>query len=365
MQNKIINIALVGCGRISEKHLTNIFKLQNQINLIAICDNDENKLLKTKKFISDLPQANINHAKEIKNFYDYDYLLNKISLGEIDIDLIVLCTPSGYHAEQCIKAGNLGINVCTEKPLATSLKDGYDIANCFKKNKANLFVVLQNRLNPTVRLVKKQIDKGRFGKLFLITSNVFWHRPQSYYDQDSWRGTHKLDGGALLNQSCHYVDLISYISNCAVNKVSAFCNTLKRNIEMEDTAVMNFEFENGMLANLSSTMLTYPKNIEGSMTILGEKGTVKIGGIALNKIEKWIFEEKTDEDNMLDEVNYEVDSVYGSGHFYFYQKILDTLVRKEKNLFSIEEGLINLELIMAAYKSSNQKIVSTIKSSFN
>ena len=134
---------------------------------------------------------------------------------------------------------------------------------------------------------------------------------------------------------------------------------------MEDTAVLNFEFENGMLANLSSTMLTYSKNIEGSITILGEKGTVKIGGIALNKIEKWIFEEKTDEDNMVDEVNYEVDSVYGSGHFYFYQKILDTLVRKEKNLFSIEEGLINLELIMAAYKSSSEEIVSSIKPSFN
>ena len=354
---------MVGCGRISEKHLTNIFKLKDQICLKAICDNDNEKLIKTNKFISELQLADLNKAREIKNFNDYDNLLNQISIGEIDIDLIVLCTPSGFHAQQCIKAGNLGINVCTEKPLATSLIDGYDISNCFKESKAKLFIVLQNRLNPTVRLVKKQIEKGRFGKLFLISSNVFWQRPQSYYDQDLWRGTYKYDGGALLNQSCHYVDLISYLSNCRVKKVSAFCNTLNRNIEMEDTAVMNFEFEKGILGNLSSTMLTYPKNLEGSITILGEKGTVKIGGIALNKIEKWIFEEQSDEDNLLDEVNYEVDSVYGSGHYYFYQKILDTLINGNENLFSLEEGLVNLKLIMAAYESSNKNIVSFISPS--
>jgi len=361
LEYKEINVALVGCGRISEKHLTNIFKLQDQIYLKAICDNDDEKLRKTNKFISDHSSANDDQTREIKIFKDYDVLLNEISKGKIDIDLIVLCTPSGFHAEQCIKAGKLGVNVCTEKPLATSLKDGLDIQNCFKESKANLFIVLQNRLNPTVSLVKKQVEKGRFGKLFLITSNVFWQRPQSYYDQDSWRGTNKLDGGALLNQACHYVDIISYLSNSEVKKVSAFCKTLNRKIEMEDTAVMNFEFENGMLGNLSSTMLTYPKNIEGSITILGEKGTVKIGGIALNKIETWMFEEKSDEDNLLDKVNYEVDSVYGSGHFYFYQKILDTLVRKEKNLFSLEQGLTNLKLIMAAYESSNKDTVPFIK----
>ena len=363
MKYQIINVAIVGCGRISEKHLSSIFKLQNQICLKAICDNDNEKLIKTNKFISNLTTVNIIKNSEIKNFNEYEDLLNEISIGKIDIDLIVLCTPSGFHAQQCIKAGNLGINVCSEKPLATSLKDGYEILNCFKKNKSNLFIVLQNRLNPTVGLVKKQIEKGRFGKLFLITSNVFWQRPQSYYDQDLWRGTSKLDGGALLNQSCHYVDLITYLSNCRVKKVSAFCNTLNRKIEMEDTAVMNFEFEKGILGNLSSTMLTYPKNLEGSITILGEKGTVKIGGIALNKIEKWMFEEKSDEDNLLNEVNYEVDSVYGSGHFYFYQKILDTLVRQKKNLFSLEEGLLNLELIMAAYESSNENKVSLINPS--
>ncbi len=363
MKNHIVNVALVGCGRISEKHLTNIFKLQDQICLKAICDNDNEKLNKTNKFISELQLSDLNQSRKIRNFNDYDNLLNEISIGKIDIDLIVLCTPSGFHAQQSIKAGNLGINVCTEKPLATSLKDGYEICNCFKESKAKLFIVLQNRLNPTVRLVKKQIENGRFGKLFLISSNVFWQRPQSYYDQDSWRGTNKLDGGALLNQSCHYVDLISYLSNCKVKKVSAFCNTLNRKIEMEDTAVMNFEFEKGILGNLSSTMLTYPKNLEGSITILGEKGTVKIGGIALNKIEKWMFEEQSDEDNLLDEVNYEVDSVYGSGHYYFYQKILDTLINGKENLFSLEEGLVNLKLIMAAYESSNENIVSFINPS--
>lgn len=357
MQNQLINVALVGCGRISEKHLTSILSLQNHLHLKAICDNDNEKLIKTKKLISELPQSSINQTNEIQIFNEYEVLLNKISLKDLDIDLIVLCTPSGLHADQCIKAGDLGINVITEKPLATSLKDGYEIFNCFKKSKANLFIVLQNRLNPTVRLVKKQIDNGRFGKIYLLTSNVFWHRPQIYYDQAKWRGTKELDGGALLNQSSHYVDLICYLPNLKVKKVSSFANTLGRSIEMEDTAVLNLEYENGAVGNLSATMLTYPKNIEGSITILGENGTVKIGGIALNKIENWEFKDDNEDDELVDGANYEIQSVYGSGHLPFYKEIIDVLNKKNMNRFTYHQGLLSLNVIMAAYESINEKKV--------
>ena len=156
----------------------------------------------------------------IKVFSEYDDLLNEIKIGKLNLELIILCTPSGYHSDQAIKAGQLGINVCTEKPLATSLEDGIKLKKFFENNKsnANFFVVLQNRLNPTIRLLKKQIDNGRFGKIFLISSNVFWQRPQNYYDEAKWRGTKKLDGGAMLNQSSHYVDLMCYLSNFKVKK---------------------------------------------------------------------------------------------------------------------------------------------------
>jgi len=346
-----INVALIGCGRISYKHLSAISDLHNDIKLVAVCDPLIDKLKDTNEALSDQLIKSEQAKEPIRIFSNYDTLLNEIKLGNLNLDLIILCTPSGYHVEQAIKAGELGVNVITEKPLATSIEDGIKLKEFFEKSNLNLFIVLQNRLNPTIQLLKKQIDRGRFGKLFLITSNVFWQRPQHYYDQAKWRGTKKLDGGAMLNQSSHYVDLMCYLPNQKVKKVSSFANTLGRNIEMEDTAVLNLEYENGAVGNLSLTMLTYPKNIEGSIILLGEKGSVKVGGIALNKIEIWDFEDDNEDDKLIDEVNYEIKSVYGSGHLPFYKEIIDILNNKKPNSFSYEQGLLSLEVIMSAYSS--------------
>ena len=283
----MINIALVGSGRISYKHFESLINLNKFFNIRAICDVDQKNLQNSVKLISQLTNEQNLKKPHFDLFNEYDCLVSEIKSKKIDIDLIILCTPSGYHPSQAKKAAEIGVNVCTEKPLATNLEDGLELLKIFKKNDKKLFVVLQNRINPTIKLLKKQIDSGRFGKIFLISSNVFWQRPQTYYDIASWRGTKKLDGGAMLNQSSHYVDLLCYLPNQKVKKISAFANTLGRDIEMEDTAVLNLEYENGTIGNLSLTMLTYPKNIEGSVTILGENGTVKIGGLALNKIETW------------------------------------------------------------------------------
>ena len=352
-----IRVALVGCGRISERHFSAIEKLRENINIEAICDPEIEKLKNTNKILNEnLDKAN-KAGYPIKVFSDYDDLLKEIKIGKLKLELIILCTPSGYHSKQAIKAGQLGINVCTEKPLATSLEDGIKLKNFFEKSNLNLFIVLQNRLNPTIKLLKRQIDNGRFGKIFLVSSNVFWQRPQEYYDQAKWRGTKQLDGGAMLNQSSHYVDLMCHLPNLKIKKISSFSNTLGRNIEMEDTAVLNLEYENGAIGNLVLTMLTYPKNIEGSITILGEKGTVKIGGIALNKIETWEFEENIDDDELIEEANYEVKSVYGSGHLTFYQEMIDILKFGGTNSFSPQQGLLSLEVIMSAYKSIEENKV--------
>jgi len=360
---KKINVALVGCGRISHKHITSIIKLGDSICLSAICDIKQNNLNEINVLMENLfSKLNIKNKKVI-SFLNYEDLLHAIKAGEIDINLIVLCTPSGFHVKQSIAAAKLGLNVITEKPLATSLEDGKKILETFKNNKSNHFVVLQNRLNPTVKLLKKQILKKRFGKIYLITSNVYWQRPQQYYDQASWRGTKIMDGGALLNQASHYVDLLCYLPNLKVNKVSSFTKTLDRKIEMEDTAVINLEYANGALGSLVVTMLTYPKNLEGSLTIFGENGTVRIGGIALNKIETWEFNDVDVDDDLVESTNYEVDSVYGSGHFYFYEEIisfLNNLNNSKDNLFNAYEAFYSLEVIMAAYKSSIEESVISL-----
>ena len=161
----------------------------------------------------------------------------------------------------------------------------------------------------------------------------------------------------MLNQISHYVDLMCYLPNLKVKKVSSFANTLGRSIEMEDTAVLNLEYENGAVGNLSLTMLTHPKNIEGSITILGENGTVKVGGIALNKIETWKFKDDNEDDELLDEANYEIQSVYGSGHLSFYKEIIDILNNISTNIFSYQQGLLSLDVIMSAYKSIKEKKV--------
>ena len=352
-----IKAALVGCGRISEKHFSAINNFDKYIKLEAVCDPEIEKLKDTNKILAQELDKAEAAGYPIKVFSDYEDLLNEVKHGKLEIELIILCTPSGYHAEQAIKAEQLGINVCTEKPLATSYEDGLRLKNCFEKSSLDFFIVLQNRLNPTIKLLKKQIDNGRFGEIYLLTSNVFWQRPQIYYDQAKWRGTKKLDGGAMLNQSSHYVDLMCYLPNLKVKKVSSFANTLGRSIEMEDTAVLNLEYENGAVGNLSLTMFTHPKNIEGSITILGENGTVKVGGIALNKIETWKFKDDNEDDELLDEANYEIQSVYGSGHLSFYKEIIDILNNKSTNIFSYQQGLLSLDVIMSAYKSIKEKKV--------
>ena len=201
MEREITKVALVGCGRISEKHFSAINQFSEVLKIEAFCDPEIDKLKNTNKILC----QELNKADEARNpikvFSKYDDLLNEIKCGKLNLELIILCTPSGYHADQAIRAGHLGINVCTEKPIATSLEDGIKLKSLFENNKSNtkLFVVLQNRLNPLIRLLKKQIDNGRFGKIFLISSNVFWQRPQNYYDEAKWRGTkNSMEGQCLI-----------------------------------------------------------------------------------------------------------------------------------------------------------------------
>lgn len=329
-----IRFGLVGCGRISQKHFDAILSFPDQAELVAVCDVEENK---TKD-----PAQKYN----CKAYTDYGQMLEEASL-----DAVVICTPSGLHPAQAMIAAKKNVHVVTEKPMSTDWNQAYELMNFCQKQNVQLHVVHQNRLNATVQLLKKAVDKNRFGKIYDFQVNVFWTRPQEYYDAAKWRGTWELDGGALMNQASHYIDMIQYILG-DVKRVAAMTKTLARNIEAEDTGVVVLETCSGALGTLNVTMLTYPKNLEGSITVFGEKGTVKLGGVALNKIEEWTFANYDDDDRLVENSSYETASIYGFGHQGYYENVLKSLSGKIDPQVCGLEGLKSLELILAIYKSS-------------
>lgn len=332
---KKIKLGLLGCGRISGKHFEAIERLK-EIEVVAVCD-----IVKERA-------DNAAKLTNAKAYYKYEEMLENEKL-----DLISICTPSGMHPEHGIKAAQKGIHVLSEKPIGTNLKDTDALIKACDSNNVELFVVKQNRLNTTIQKLKNAIKKGRFGKIQYVTCNVFWTRPQEYYDAAKWRGTWEFDGGAFLNQASHYVDLVHWLVG-PIDSVMAFGGTLSRNIETEDSGVAALKFRNGAMGSINVSMLTYPKNLEGSITILGEKGTVKIGGIAVNKVEHWEFADYDDDDKEILTSNYNTTSVYGFGHTGYYQNVVDSLLKKKDVDVDGREGKKSLELIMAIYKSMRE-----------
>ena len=330
-----IRVALVGCGRISKSHFDALDAHKAAAQLVSVCDTD--------------PKA-LAAAEQRSGAAGYASLADL--LARSNAELVVLATPSGLHPAQTIEAARAGRHVMTEKPMATRWEDGKRmVAECDKAG-VRLFVVKQNRLNPTVRLVKRAIAKHRFGRLYAVTCNVFWTRPQEYYDAAKWRGTWEFDGGAFMNQASHYVDLLEWLIG-PVETVYAFTATLARRIEVEDTGVAAIRWRNGALGSINVTMLTYPKNLEGSVTILGEKGTVRLGGVAVNKIEHWDFAEPDPEDDALwKEASYQPSSIYGHGHTLYYDNVIKALRGEAQPETDGREGLRSLELLVAIYQSA-------------
>ena len=329
-----IKIAVVGCGRIAEKHFDAIRQYQDHIELVALCDLDKKKL--------------DQHAISL-NVDGYSSMADM--LHHVEIDVVVICTPSGLHPDQTVLAANHSIHVITEKPMATRWKDGLRMVHACDAAGVHLFVVKQNRKNCTLQLLKRAILEKRFGKIYMVHFNIFWTRSQEYYDSAKWRGTWELDGGAFMNQASHYVDLVDWLIG-PVDSIQAMTATQARDIEVEDTGVMNIRWRSGTLGSMSVTMLTYPKNYEGSITIIGEKGTARIGGVAVNEIETWEFEDNMDYDDKIKSASYETTSVYGFGHALYYKNVIDVLQCKEDPETDGREGLKSLEILIAAYLSA-------------
>jgi UDP-N-acetyl-2-amino-2-deoxyglucuronate dehydrogenase len=325
----------VGCGRIAERHFDAIAS-RPELQLVAVCD--------------EIPEraAEAGERHGVPAFTSYSAMLK-----ETEAELAVLCTPSGLHPRHGMMAAERGMHVICEKPMATRLEEADALVRTCDERGVLLFVVKQNRLNPGIHLLKRAMDKQRFGRIYLANTTVRWNRPQSYYDMAPWRGTWEFDGGAFMNQASHYVDMIQWLVG-PVESVSAKTATLGRRIETEDTGAALLRFRNGALGVIEVTMLTYPRNMEGSITILGEKGTVKVGGTALNRIENWDFAEYDDDDREAEALRAAPNplSVYGSGHRPYYENVVRVLRGEAAPETDGREGRKSLELILGIYESA-------------
>ena len=326
-------IAVVGCGRIATNHFDAIAKVEG-LELVAVCDS-----------VADRARS-AGEAQGVPWFTALDAML-----AEVECDAVALCTPSGLHPQHGIIVAQAGKHVISEKPMAISLEAADRLIDACDRAGVHLFVVKQNRLNPAVQLIKRAIDKGRFGRIYLANVTVRWTRPQEYYDSAPWRGTWEFDGGAIMNQASHYVDLVQWLVG-PVESVVAKTATLARRIETEDTGAAVMRFRSGALGVLEVTMLTYPRNMEGSITILGERGSAKVGGLAVNRVEHWQFAEYDDDDKLVETVATNPTSVYGFGHEGYYRNVLAVLQGRAQPDTDGRQGRKSLELILGIYESA-------------
>ncbi len=328
--------ALVGCGRVAAQHLRALEHHGARAEIVAVCDTDAERL------------AEATRATGAAGFASLEALL-----AEADPDVVVLASPSGLHPGQAIMAARAGCHVMCEKPIATAFSDGVEMVEACEEAGVRLFVVKQLRYNPTLQLLRRALEEDRFGRLALVDVDVFWTRPQDYYDSDDWRGTRRLDGGAFLNQTSHYVDLLTWLFG-PVDSVQALTGTLGRDIEVEDSGVLSLRWKSGALGSMSVTMLTWPENLRASMTISGSRGTAVLGGKACDQIEVWRFAGDQEDAEHIAQLNEQTRDFYGDGHLRYYANVLDVLQNGDTVDTDGYEGLKSLEVICAAYQSANE-----------
>lgn len=339
----MINIALLGCGRIAKRHAALLGSGQIAgARLSAVCD------------------IQADRARAYGEQYGVPWFFSIEELLEAPgIDAVSVLTPSGCHAQHTIAIAKSGKHAIVEKPMALRLEDADDMIRACDDAGVKLFVVKQNRFNVPVVKAREALDAGRFGKLVLGTVRVRWCRDQSYYDQDSWRGTWSQDGGVLSNQASHHVDMLEWFMG-EVESVHARAVTALVNIEAEDTAVATLKFRNGALGIIEATTAVRPKDMEGSLSIMGERGAIEIAGFAVNKIRTWQFCDSLalDED-VVEKYSVNPPNVYGFGHQAYYEHVVDCLHHGRSALVDGLEGRRSLELISALYESieTGQEVV--------
>lgn len=331
--------ALIGCGRISANHI--VAAQKNELDIIAICDlvqeNMEDKRLK------------FNLRGTVQLYQDYHELL-KVEKPE----LVAIATESGKHAAIAIDCINAGCNVIIEKPIALSIQDADAIINAAKVNHVKVCACHQNRFNKSIQKIHEAVQMRRFGKILYGTAHIRWARDHEYYDRARWRGTWEQDGGALMNQCIHDIDLLRWLMGDDIIEVVGMTDRLKHDyIEAEDLGIALIKFANGSYGIIEGTTNIYPRNLEETLYIFGEKGTVKAGGEAVNLIEEWRFSDYLDTSESVKKEFSEVPpNVYGFGHTKLYADVIDAVLSEREPLVDAEAGKRALELVLAIYKSA-------------
>lgn len=331
--------ALIGCGRIAPNHVE--AAINNSLKVVGLCDIDLNqiKLLKEKS----------PGVKNVPEYSDYKHMIK-----EIKPDIVAIATESGNHAKIAKEVIKMGCNLIIEKPIALSLKEIDELIFLSKKHDVKVASCHQNRFNKSIQKIREAVELNKFGKVFYSTAHIRWNRNEDYYKQSSWRGTWAQDGGVLMNQGIHNIDLLIWMMNSEIKEVFAYTDNLNHSsIEAEDLGLAIIKFKNGSYGIIEGTTNVYPKNLEETLYIFGEKGTVKAGGSSVNKIEVWKFSEMDDDESkVIQDYSEEHKNVYGFGHSPLYENFVKSIKANKKPYIDLYDGRKAVEIILAIYKSS-------------
>lgn len=336
-----LKYAIIGCGRISPNHIA--AALENNLEIISLCDMEEAKMDSTIK--------NFNLSNSTKKYVDYREMIN-IERPE----LVAICTESGKHGKIALDCIDAGVNLIIEKPIALSLEEANMIIKKAEEKKVKVSACHQNRFNKSVQKIREAIEENRFGRLMHGAAHIRWNRGEDYYKQAPWRGTWEQDGGALMNQCIHNIDLLRWMMGDEVTEVVGMTDNLIHDyIDAEDLGMALVKFANGSYGIIEGTTNIFPKNLEETLYIFGEKGTVKAGGKSVNLIEEWQFADNLDNPEEVKEKYHEdPPNVYGFGHNPLYADVIDAIKNDRQPYVTAVDGRNALELVLAIYKSASE-----------
>lgn len=336
---QVLRYAIIGCGRISPNHL--MAAKENNLNIVALCD------LIPDSMVDKITKCGL--PNDIKQYTDYKQMLE-----EENLDLVAIATESGKHAAIALDCIEKGVNVIIEKPLALSLEDADAIISNAEKKGIKVCACHQNRFNKSIQKIREALEQGRFGRLFHGAAHVRWNRGRAYYEQAPWRGTWEQDGGALMNQCIHNIDLLRWMMGDEVTEVVAYTDRLNHDyIEAEDFGIALVKFKNGAYGIIEGTTNIYPVNLEETLYIFGEKGTVKAGGHSVNIIEEWIFADQIDDPETIKaQFQENPPNIYGFGHKPLYADMIDAIKNNRKPYVDAQAGKRALELVLGIYQSA-------------
>lgn len=339
----MLNFGIIGCGRISPNHVKAIADNRQQARLVAVCDLKDAKMDAAIACYDKLVDSDTN---TVKKYDDYMRLL-----ADPDIDVVTIATYSGLHAEMAIDAMQAGKHVIVEKPMALSIADADRMIKVAEQVGVKMTVSFQNRFNKSVQKLRSALDARRFGKLIHGVASMRWHRDTGYYGSADWRGTWAMDGGALMNQSIHNIDLLQWMMG-DVDTVYGLADTFLNNIEAEDAAVAVLRFKSGALGMVEASNCIYPSNMEETLSVFGEKGTVQIGGMATNYLTHWEFSDGLDDEvEVLANYGENPANVYGFGHTSLFADFIDAVQSNRQPYITPVEGKKAMEIVLGIYKS--------------